>query len=173
MNKGLELNNTKGVRDLKHILQPLKEVWINMGRKKVNNHEGVSVKALLDSRAIGMFVDKKFVEKNGFKLEKLERPVRIRNMDGTENSGGLVTYEIEMNMYYQGHVERIKLDVLERTEVILGIPWLVVYNPEINWETGEVKITRYLALCGKNREKKEKQKLEKEKREQEEKKAIR
>jgi len=34
----------------------------------VDNHERVSVKALLDSRATGMFADKKFVEKNSFKL---------------------------------------------------------------------------------------------------------
>ena len=33
-----------------------------------------------------MFADKKFVEKNGFKLEKLDRPVRIRNVDGTGNN---------------------------------------------------------------------------------------
>jgi len=90
----------------------------------MDNHEGISVKALLDSRATGMFADRKFVKKNGFKLKKLERPVRIRNMDGTKNSERLVTYEIKMNVYYQGHVERMKLDVydLERTEVILEMP---------------------------------------------------
>ena len=26
--------------------------------------------------------------------------------------------------------------------VILGMPWLAHYNPEINWKTGEVKIMR-------------------------------
>jgi len=29
----------------------------------------------LDSGAMGMFADEKFVERNGFRLEKLERPV--------------------------------------------------------------------------------------------------
>ena len=116
------------------------------------------MKVLLDSGATGMFADKKFVEKNSFKLEKLDRPVRIRNMDGTGNSGGLVMHEIEVNMYYQDHVERMKLDVcdLERTEVILGMPWLAAHNPEINWKTGEVKITRCPPLCGRNKEKKRK-----------------
>jgi len=47
-----------------------------------------------------MFANKKFVEKNSFKLEKLDRPVRIRNVDGTGNSGGLITHEIEVNVYY-------------------------------------------------------------------------
>jgi len=148
---------------------------MNMGLERVDNYKGISVKVLLDSGAMGMFVDKKFVEKNSFKLEKLERPVRIQNVDGTGNSGGLVTHKIEVNVYYQGHVERMKLDVcnLERTEVILGMPWLAVHNPEMNWETGEVKMTRCPALCGKNREKKEKRELKKRRGEQEEEEAIR
>jgi len=178
MNKGLASDNTEGVKDLRRILRPLKEVWMKVGLEKIDSHEEVSVKALLDSGAMGMFTNKKFMEKNGFKLEKLDRPVRIRNVDGTRNSGGLVMHEIEMNMYYQGHVERMKLDVcdLGRTEVILGMPWLAAHNPEINWETGEVKITRCLPLCGRNKEKKEKRekhRLEREKREVEEEAAIR
>jgi len=121
---------------LRHTLQPLKDVWMQVGLEKVDNHKGVSVKALLDSGATGMFADKKFVEKNSFKLEKLDRLVRIRNVDGTRNSRGLVAHEIEVNVDYQGHIERMKLDMcdLGRTEVILGIPWLAAYNLEINWE---------------------------------------
>jgi len=47
-----------------------------------------------------MFADKKFIKKNGFKLEKLDRPVKIKNVDGMGNSRGLVTHEIEVNVYY-------------------------------------------------------------------------
>jgi len=55
----------------------------------------------------------------------------------------------------------MRLDVcdLGRTDVILGMPWLAAHNPEINWETGEVKMTRCSLLCGKNKEKKEKWEL--------------
>ena len=73
--------------------------------EKINTHEGISVKALLDSRATELFVDKKFIEKWEFKKEKLARPIQIRNVDGTDNSGGMVTYEIEYNLYYKGHIE--------------------------------------------------------------------
>jgi len=151
MNKGLADDDTEGTRDLRRTMRPLKEVWMRVGLEKIDSHEGVSVKALLDSGATGMFADRKFVERHGFKLEKLERPVRIRNVDGTGNSGGLVTQEIEVNVYYRGHVERMRLDVcdLGRTEVILGMPWLAAHNPEINWETGEVRMTRCPPLCGK------------------------
>ena len=86
-------------------LRSLNKVWMTIGMEKVDTHEGVTVKALLDSGATGMFADRKFVEKNGFKLERLERAVRIKNVDGTENSGGMVTHEIECNVYYKGHVE--------------------------------------------------------------------
>jgi len=147
--------------------------------EKVDIHEGATVKALLDSRATGMFTDKKFMEKNGFKLEKLDRPVRIKNVDGTGNSGGLVTHKIEVNVYYQGHVERIKLDVcdLERTKVILGMLWLAAHNPKIDWEREKVKITRCPPLCRRNevvKKSKERKKIvkRKETRKIEEKKTI-
>jgi len=53
-------------------------------------------------------------------------------------------------VYYKGHIERMRIDVcdLGKTEVILVIPWLQAHNPEINWETREVKMTRCLPLCG-------------------------
>jgi len=38
---------------------------------------------------------------------------------------------------------------LGKTDVILGMPWLVAHNPEIDWEKGEVRMTRCLPLCGK------------------------
>lgn len=94
-----------------------------VGIKKVDTHEKVTVKTLLDSRAIGMFADRKFVKKNGFKLEKLDRPSKVTNVDGMYNSGGLVTHKIECNVYYRGHVERMWLDVcnLGKTEIMLGM----------------------------------------------------
>ena len=38
---------------------------------------------------------------------------------------------------------------LGKTEIILGMLWLVAHNPKINWEMGEVKMTRCPPLCGK------------------------
>ena len=37
-------------------------------------------------------------------------------------------------------MERARMDIynLEKTEVILGMLWLAAYNPEIDWEKGEV-----------------------------------
>jgi len=61
-------------------------------------------------------------------LIKLDRPLQVRNVDGTGNSGGAITYEVEVNMFYKGHVERVWIDICElgKTDVILGMPWLAV-----------------------------------------------
>ena len=97
-------------------------------------HKGVTVKALLDSSATGMFMDKRIIARHGFKLQKLERPIAVRNVDGTNNSRRAIIHQVEANVYYKGHVERMRMDVcdLGKTEIILGMPWLAVYNPKIN-----------------------------------------
>jgi len=135
---------------------------MRVGLEKLDTHEGVAVKALLDSGAMEIFMDKDFVEEQGFKLEKLDKPVEVKNVDGMDNNKGRIEYEIQCNMYFEGHVERIRVDVykLERTKVILGMPWLAAHNPEINWEKGEVKMTRCPPWCTQNKErKKERQRI--------------
>ena len=90
----------------------------------MDTYEGITIKVLLDSSAIGMFMDKRIAARHGFKLQKLERPIIVRNVNGTNNSGGAITYQIEANVYYKGHIERIRMDVcdLEKMEIILGMP---------------------------------------------------
>ena len=140
----------------------LREVWLNIGVEKIDTHEGVIIKALLDSGATGMFMDRQMAARHGFKLQKLERPLMVKNVDRTVNSRGAITHQVECNVFYKGHMERMRMDVcdLGKTEVILGMPWLVAYNPEINWETEEVKMTRCPPLCGgKSQKSKKKEKV--------------
>jgi len=155
MNCGLK-DNTEGAREVRHTLQPLREVWMKVGLEKLDTHEGVTMKALLDSGATEIFMDKDFVEEQEFNLEKLDKPVEVKNVDGTDNNWGKIEYEIQCNMYFEGHVERIRVDVcrLGRTKVILGMLWLVAHNPEIDWEKGEVKMTRCPPWCMQNKESK-------------------
>jgi len=139
----------------------LREVWLNIGVEKIDTHKSVMIKALLDSGTMGMFMDRHTAARHGFKLQKLDRPIAIRNVDGTNNSGGAITHQVECNVFYKGHVKRIRMNVcdLGKMEVILGMPWLVAHNPEINWETGEVKMTRCPPLCDGKGKRKEKVKM--------------
>jgi len=82
--------------------------------------------------------------------------------------GGEITHQVECNMFFKGHIERVRIDVcsLEKMEVILGIPWLAVHNPEIDWKKEEVKITRCSPICGRKKKEeknKEVRKIEEEK----------
>jgi len=122
----------------------LKEVWLDIGIKRTDTHKGITIKVLLDSGTMGMFMNRKTAAKHGFRLQKLKRPVRVKNVNGMYNSRGAIMHEVEVNVYYKSHVERMRMDIcdLGRTEVILGMPWLAAHNPEINWETGGVKMTR-------------------------------
>ena len=102
----------------------LREVWMSIRVEKLNMYEGVTIKALLDSSATRMFMDKRIVARHRFKLQKLERPIMVRNVDGTNNSKEAIMHKVECNVYYKGHVERIRMDIcdLGKTEVILGMP---------------------------------------------------
>jgi len=78
----------------------------------------------LDSGATGIFMNKKIAARHGFRLQKLERLVMVRNVDGTNNSREAITYQVEVNMYYKNYIERMRIDIcdLGRTDMILGMP---------------------------------------------------
>ena len=54
------------------------------------------VEALLDSGAIGLVMSSEFARKQGFKLKRLERPIHIRNMNGSLNKEGLIEHMVEV-----------------------------------------------------------------------------
>ena len=129
----------------------LREVTVKIGLERVDMQEGNMVEALLDSGATGLVMSSEFARKQGFKFKKLERPMQVRNVNGSFNKEGLIENTVEVNIYYKGHMERMEIDVIggQKWSVILGMPWLVRHNPEINWRTGEIKMTRCLEECGK------------------------
>ena len=73
-------------REVRRTLKPLREVWMSVGIEKIDTHERRTVKALLDSRAMGMFISKSLAQKGEYRLIKLDRPLQVRNVDGTGNS---------------------------------------------------------------------------------------
>ena len=129
----------------------LREVTVKIGLERIDTQEGITVEALLDSGTTELVMSSEFARKQGFRMKKLERPVQVRNVDGSFNKEGLIENTVEVNIYYKGHVERTEIDVIggQKWSVILGMPWLARHNPKIDWRTGEVKMTRCLEECGK------------------------
>jgi len=136
---------------------------LKVGLEKLESHKGIAVKALLDSRATGLFMDTTFAKEKGFKMEKLKKPLLVRNVDGMANAGGAITHQAICNMFFKGHIERARIDVcnLGKTELILGMPWLAAHNPEIDWEKGEVKMTCCLPICGRRKQEVKEKKVRK------------
>ena len=82
--------------------------------ERIDMQERITVEALLDSGAIGLVMSLEFTKKQGFKLKKLERPMNMRNVDRSLNKEGPIEYTVEVNIYYQGHRERTKIDIIGR-----------------------------------------------------------
>jgi len=90
----------------------LREVTVKIGLEIIDIQEGVIVKALLDSEATGLVMSLEFTRKQGFKLKKMKKPIYVRNVNGTFNKEGVIKNAVEVNIYYQGHRKRIKINVI-------------------------------------------------------------
>jgi len=90
----------------------LREVMVKIGLERIDTQERITVEALLDSRATGLVMSSEFAKKQGFKLKKLEKPMNVRNMDRSLNKEGPIENMVEVNIYYQGHRERIEIDII-------------------------------------------------------------
>ena len=129
----------------------LREVTVKIGLERIDIQEEITVEALLDSGVTGLVMSSEFARKQEFKLKKLERPIYVRNVDSLLNKEGSIEHMVEVNIYYQGHRERMEIDMIgeQKCQVILEMSWLAHHNPEIDWKTREVKMTRYPEECGK------------------------
>ena len=55
---------------------------------------------LLDSNATGLVISLELARKQGFKMKKIERPIYVRNIDGTMNKERPIKNTVEVNIYY-------------------------------------------------------------------------
>jgi len=142
--KEVEIRKTKGDK-------LLREITVKIGLERIDIQEGITVEALLDSGVTGLVMSSEFARKQGFKLKKIDRPIYVRNINGSFNQEGLIEHTVEINIYYQGHRERTEINMIgeQKWSVILRMLWLARYNSKIDWKTEEVKMTRCLEECGK------------------------
>jgi len=90
----------------------LRKVTVKIGLERIDIQEGVTVEALLDSRTTRLVMSSEFARKQGFKLKKIERLIYMRNVDETLNKERPIEYMMEINIYYQRHKKRIKIDII-------------------------------------------------------------
>jgi hypothetical protein len=107
------------------------------------------VKALLDSGATGMFIDRDYVKTNGLSTRTLSHPIPVRNIDKTLNEVGSVHEVVELILRYKNHSEKAFFAVtsLGKQNVIMGHSWLQKHSPDIDWVTRYVKMSRCSGRC--------------------------
>ena len=103
---------------------------------KTQSGESVETLAMIDSGAGGKFINQNFAKK--FKTKKLNTPIRVYNVDRTENKEGTIKYfvDLEFQTKEKQFTERLLVSGLGKQKIILGLPWLTKHNPMIDWKTG-------------------------------------
>ena len=66
----------------------------------------------MDSGTTGLVISSEFARKQEFKLKKIDRPIYVRNVDSFFNQEEPIEHTVEVKIYYQGHRERMEIDVI-------------------------------------------------------------
>src|SRR5260370_41383587 len=95
----------------------------------VTSLEPISMTALLDSGATGMFINRDFVQRHRLETTPLPQPVLLHNLDGSANEHGSIMEEGHALLRFGQHSEKAQFAVTNpRTQsVIIGHPWLLHY----------------------------------------------
>ena len=102
----------RGVEKKEKKEKHLREVTVKIGLKQEEEEEGVVTEALLNSGTMGLVISEEFARKHKFKRTKLERPVYVRNVDGTLNYMEPIVDTVEVEIFFKGHKERTSIDVI-------------------------------------------------------------
>ena len=70
-------------------------------------------------------------------------------MDNSFNKKGLIEHTVEVNIYYQGYREKMKINMIsgQKWIIILKMPQLACHNSEIDQKIEEIKIMRCSKKC--------------------------
>ena len=98
------------------------------------------MEALIDSGADESLMDWGLAKKLGLETKRLERPVKASSLNGHELF--VITHVTDPVPLIMGeHTELLTFYLYHSNTrtLVLGYPWLVKYNPRIDWPTGRVK----------------------------------
>ncbi|TDL13535.1 hypothetical protein BD410DRAFT_735231, partial [Rickenella mellea] len=86
---------------------------LNVQLKTLDTGVRISLTALLDSGATGLFLDSKFVKERNLNTRKLPRAIPVYNVDGTLNQGGSIQEEVDMIIQFNNHTEKATFAVCD------------------------------------------------------------
>src|SRR5882724_5929449 len=78
----------------------------------IDSNTPMSVEALIDSGATGMFIDIEFIRSKNIRTHQLPRAIPVYNVDGTPNEAGHITEVIDLIVQYKDHSERATFHIM-------------------------------------------------------------
>jgi transposase InsO family protein len=104
---------------------------------------------MIDSGATGNFITPEFLREKQIQSQQKKKPYQLMVVDGTpiktQSGEGVVDRETRpVKLSLAKHQEVIQFDIVEMAnhDIILGIPWLRKWNPDIDWKTGRIEFNR-------------------------------
>jgi len=133
--------------DLPYILMCSITLWrsthIPLTIHTIDSNFPMAMNMLIDCGTTGQFIDFEYVQSYELHTYCLPHAITVDNVDGTPNKVGHITKAIDLVICYKDHNKQSPFYVssIGHKAVILGHPWFIRHNPEINWHTGEVSMT--------------------------------
>ena len=95
----------------------------------------VTTTALIDCGATGNFIDPSLVDRLLLPSRAIP-PLQAFNVDGTTNKQGQITAATTVHCQAANFEDDLTLMIvgLGRSQIVLGMPWLIKHNPQIDWE---------------------------------------
>jgi hypothetical protein len=102
---------------------------------------------LVDSGATDNFIDPRLIKRLGLGTQKLERPKKIWNIDGTNNKAGLIQDYVDLEVRTGDKEKQMRFLItdLGLEDLILGYPWLAAFEPQFQWKDAVIDI-KYLPI---------------------------
>jgi len=111
------------------------DIWI------VYNGKEIDAQVVLDSRAEGIYCNTSFIQKYGISTYRIDCLIYPWNVNGMLNKQGAIRHATILWMGIgMRHWENIKVTITNtgHHEILLGMDWLKVHNPNIDWGTNKL-----------------------------------
>jgi hypothetical protein len=104
------------------------------------SHSTAERQVLVDSGATDNFISERLLKRMKIGELHLQKPRTIWNIDGTHNKAGSIKDFVDLQVQVGPKTEEMKFLItdLGEDEVVLGYPWLVAFQPKINWKEATI-----------------------------------
>jgi hypothetical protein len=101
-----------------------------------STHSKAERQVLVDSGAMDNFISNKLLKRMKIGKLNLLKLQTIWNINGTHNKAGHITHFVDLLVRCGDWSKEMRFLItdLGEDEIILGYPWLVVFEPKIDWK---------------------------------------